>query len=107
MPVQAPPANRTILRDLIEARGLKYGFVADRLGLSPSLLTRLLGRERPLKASELVALTSLLGVEAEQFFDGSQLILSSDTSTNEPSPAGAEETPQRGRLAPAEGEQVA
>lgn len=79
MPAQAPETKRTVLRDLIDERGLKYGFVASKLEISPTLFTRLLSGERPLSARELLALTELLGVEAKSFFDGRELLPSRQT----------------------------
>lgn len=74
MPAQAPDTKRTVLRDLIDERGLKYGFVAGKLDISPTLFTRLLSGERPLSARELVTLQEILGVEAKAFFDGRELL---------------------------------
>lgn len=79
MPVQAPPTKRTILRELIEERGLKYGFVADKIGVAPATLTKLLNGERTLTASAMLAFEELLGVEAKSFFDGRELLPSRQT----------------------------
>lgn len=78
----APTKNkRTALRHLIEERGLKYNFVAAKLNVSPSILTRLLNAERNLTASDLVTLQELLGVEAKAFFDGGELLIATETPT--------------------------
>lgn len=69
-------APRTVLRELIDGRGLRHRFVADKLGVLPSSLTRLLNRDRELRASDLLVLAELLGVDSEIFFDGRELRLS-------------------------------
>lgn len=77
-------ARRTVLRDLIDDRGLRHRFVADKLGVLPSSLTRLLNRDRELRASDLLVLAELLGVGSEVFFDGRGLRLSEALATVPP-----------------------
>lgn len=79
MPIASSPAKRTALRDLIDERGLKYGFVAEKIFCTPSGLTKLMNGERTLTASQMLALTELLGVEAKSFFDGRELLPSRQT----------------------------
>jgi transcriptional regulator with XRE-family HTH domain len=79
MPLQAPASKRTVLRDLIDARGLRYDFVAGKVGLSPSNFTKLMNGERTLTASVMVTLCKVLEVEAEAFFDGRELLPSRQT----------------------------
>lgn len=73
MPVQPPLEKRTILRDLIDERGIRYSFLAEKLGTTASSFTRLMNGEKELFASELLRLEELLGVPYETFFDGSAL----------------------------------
>lgn len=74
MPVSSPANKQTALRELIDERGLKYGFVAAKVGCSPDRFTRLMNGDLALKASELLTLCELLGVEAKAFFDGRELL---------------------------------
>lgn len=74
MPVSSPANKQTALRELIDERGLKYGFVASKIGCTPDRLTRLMNGDVPLRASDLMALCELLGVEAKAFFDGRELL---------------------------------
>lgn len=79
MPVSSPANKQTALRELIDERGLKYGFVAAKVGCSPDRFTRLMNGDLALKASELLTLCELLGVEAKAFFDGRELLPSRQT----------------------------
>lgn len=79
MPVSSPANKVTALRELIDERGLKYGFVAVKIGCTPDRLTRLMNADLTLKASELLTLCELLGVEAKAFFDGRELLPSRQT----------------------------
>lgn len=91
--------KRTVLRALIDERGLRYNFVADKIGTNPSNLTRLMNGERSLPASELLALERLLGVDAAVFFDGRDLLLVTDVPTSAPSGVSGE-TPTSAPPAP-------
>lgn len=82
MPIQATTGKRTVLRELIDERGLKYGFVANKIGSTPSGFTRLLNGERTLSAGELLALEALLALDASAFFDGRELLIASEHGPN-------------------------
>ena len=73
MTAKAPEKRRTVLRDLIDSRGLRHSFIAERLGLPRSSMSHLLDGNQELRARHLVALEELLGVEAAVFFDGERL----------------------------------
>lgn len=88
MPLQAPPAKRTVLRDIIDEAGLRYDFVARKLDISPSTLTKVLNGDRTLTASLLVSFCELLGVEAKAFFDGRELLPSRQTQEDVEGDAG-------------------
>lgn len=73
MTAAAPEKRKTVIRDLIDARGLKYRFVAGKLGLSASATSLLLDGLRTMSARHLVALEELLSVPSSAFFDGERL----------------------------------
>ena len=68
----------TVLRELIEARGIRYSFIAEKLGIARSSFHRVLEGDRDLRARELVALTGMLGVEIAVFFDGERLLFADE-----------------------------
>lgn len=56
--------NSKKLRDLIERRGLKLKYVAERLGLSSYGLSLKIDNKQEFKTSEVAALCDLLGIES-------------------------------------------
>jgi len=66
-------ANReatTPIEELIQARGLRKGWIAVRLGMSASSFSRVLAGARPLSLAEGVALAELLGVPVTDLLPG-------------------------------------
>jgi plasmid maintenance system antidote protein VapI len=63
MPADSP---ETPLARLIEERGLRKGWVAKRLGISASGMSRLLYGERRMTLDEGVRLADLLGVDVRE-----------------------------------------
>lgn len=87
--VQTP----TVLRQIIDGLGIRHNFLAERLGVTRSHFTRMLNRERPMTREAVRTLSERLKVPEETFFDGNELILSSDIPTSElpPLPASSED----------------
>lgn len=90
MTAKTQEKRRTVLRDLIDERGLRYVFVANRLGLSGSGFSLLCDGLRSLRARHLVALEDVLGVKAAAFFDGERLLYADEIPP--PDGVGAERT---------------
>lgn len=57
----------TSLRRFLDERGIRYRWVAAKLGISPAHMTRLMDGERPLTAVNAQRLAVLFGVEVETF----------------------------------------
>lgn len=55
------------LEALIDARGLRKGWVAAQMGVSPSLLSRWMSGERTIGPERAARLAELLGVSPEVF----------------------------------------
>lgn len=66
-------ASSTVLRQLIDERGIRYAFLADKIGVTRSHFTRLVNRERQITSAAAEALAGILGVETAAFFDGHDL----------------------------------
>lgn len=64
--------NTALLREKIEASGLKLRYIADRLNISDRALTMKIENQTEFKSSEIVQLSDLLQVktaeEREQIF---------------------------------------
>lgn len=73
MTAEAPEKRRTVLREMLDSRGIRHAFVARRLNLSRAGMMRILDGVLELRARHLVSLEELLGVEASVFFDGERL----------------------------------
>ncbi len=56
-----------VIRNVIESRGIKQNFVADKAGISPELLRRSLNGERKIPADEFVAICVVLGLDIRDF----------------------------------------
>ena len=54
------------LRRAMRERGLKYGYVAEKMGISMASLNRKMEGVTDFKASEIVSMTSILGLSREQ-----------------------------------------
>ena len=50
------------LRRAMRERGLKYGYVAEKMGISMASLNRKMEGVTDFKASEIVSMTSILGL---------------------------------------------
>lgn len=57
------PQSETPLAGFVRDRGLKKGWLAEKLGIPASSLTRLLQGKRDLSLDEAVVLADLLGVD--------------------------------------------
>lgn len=60
------------LRAFLDARGIRYIWAAERLGITPSHLTRLMDSERPLTAVMADRLAALFDVPASTFLPESR-----------------------------------
>ncbi len=69
----AIPFPHVRLNDLIEARGLKKQWVADRLGMTPSHLSRLLRGERVITETVALKAAELFGVDVRELVPGVDL----------------------------------
>ncbi len=58
--------NTAKLRELIKAKGLKYGYVAERLGLTQYGFSRKLENKSEFKVSEAAKLSELLQINASE-----------------------------------------
>ena len=62
-----------LLTAKIDASGLKQRFIAEQIGMSDSLLTKILKGEAEFKASEIVKLANLLHLSDEERLRGLDL----------------------------------
>lgn len=58
--------NTVKLQKTITEKGLKYVFIANKLGLSPYGLKKKIKNETEFKASEIAKLTSILGLSVNE-----------------------------------------
>ncbi|WP_228713497.1 helix-turn-helix domain-containing protein [Arundinibacter roseus] len=63
------PTNLTLCK-LREEKGYSQEFVAAQLGTSQSTYSRIESGQRPLKAKELVAVSSLYNISIDKLLDG-------------------------------------
>lgn len=56
--------NTELLEDRISRSGYRKSYIAESLGLSPYGLARKINNENEFKASEIDALSTLLGIES-------------------------------------------
>ena len=56
------------IRDLLRAKGLRFGWVAEQMGISPSMLTRLLAGERRWTPEHRQAIARALDMPEESLF---------------------------------------
>lgn len=56
--------NTPMLLDRIKRSGLRKGYIADQMGLSPGALANKIANRSEFKASEIETLCSLLGIES-------------------------------------------
>lgn len=70
--------RKTVLRELIDERGLIHSRLAEKLGLDRSHFTRILSAERPCTPSNAATLAALLQVDQDVFFDGESLRMASE-----------------------------
>lgn len=68
----------TLLERLIEEKGLRKSFVAERCGMSPSAMSRILSRERPVTKHEASDMALAIGVPEWVFYDGEALLENPD-----------------------------
>lgn len=59
-------APETPIARLIDERGLRKGWVAEKLGISPSSLSRLIWGERRMTLDEGLKLAEILGVDVRE-----------------------------------------
>ena len=58
--------NTEMLRDAIKARGLKYNYVAEQLGITPYALQKKIDNKNDFWAREIYVLTSVLGLSRKE-----------------------------------------
>lgn len=58
--------NTKMLEQIIKARGLKKGYIAEQLGVSRSGLINLINNRAEFRASQIQTLTSLLNLNEAQ-----------------------------------------
>lgn len=58
--------NTEMLRDTIKAKGLKYNYVAEQLGITPYALQKKIDNENDFWAREIYVLTSVLGLSRKE-----------------------------------------
>ena len=68
------------IRDLLRAKGLRFGWVAEQMGISPSMLTHLLAGERRWTPKHRQAIARVLDMPEETLFFLCENRLSDDKS---------------------------
>ena len=58
--------NTEMLRDTIKAKGLKFNYVAEQLGITPYALQKKIDNENDFWAREIYVLTSVLGLSRKE-----------------------------------------
>lgn len=56
--------NAKLLREIVEKSGLKYKFIAEKMGLSRFGLMKKIDNENEFKASEIEKLCEILGIDS-------------------------------------------
>ena len=56
--------NTTLLREIIESKGLKLKFVAEKIGLTPNGFALKLNNKQEFKTGEISALCDLLNIDS-------------------------------------------
>lgn len=59
----------TRLREFLDGRGIRYSWVAERLGCTPSHMTRLLDGTRPVTQENAFTLSQVFNVPASTFLE--------------------------------------
>lgn len=58
--------NSKLLREIINAKGYKYGYVARMLGITPNGLRKKIENDTEFKASEIKRMSAILGLSADE-----------------------------------------
>lgn len=58
--------NTKLLREKIDASGLKLNYIASQLGISPKALTMKIENRTQFKAAEIKRLSEILGIETAE-----------------------------------------
>ena len=58
--------NRKLLREKIDASGLKLSYIASQLWISPKALTMKIENQTQFKAAEIKRLSEILGIETAE-----------------------------------------
>ena len=58
--------NTEMLRETIKAKGLKYNYIAEQLGITPYALQKKIDNENDFWAREIYVLTSVLGLSRKE-----------------------------------------
>lgn len=56
------------LRRIIQERGIKQGFIAEKAGLSKNQISEILRNRRTIRPYELVAISNVLGIQIQELF---------------------------------------
>lgn len=59
----------TRIKNYLDEKGIKYSFIADRIGLPMNIFSPILHNKRELKATEYFAICRALKVPLEKFAD--------------------------------------
>lgn len=55
--------NTQALKEAIETSGVKYGYIAERLGINPNTLRRKINGESDFYVDEMLRLCGLIGID--------------------------------------------
>lgn len=55
--------NGKLLEEKIQQSGLKKGFIAEKIGVTPNTLTALINNNAEFKASQIVAMCQVLNIQ--------------------------------------------
>lgn len=61
-----------VIKKIIESKGIKQSFIADKVGMPRELLRRSIEGKRVLKADEFIKICAVLGIDLELFSEAIQ-----------------------------------
>ncbi len=65
---------QTVLKKLVDERGIRYTYLAEKLALTPSHFWRILNGERPITRRSAERVSTELLIPEWLFFDGAKLL---------------------------------